>query len=806
MANFKKCIYISGIFIVVGLALIIFGIVMEGLIKGQATDEAQMKEENSGTWAYIPGDTEVEIYKDHYFYNIENLEDIFFKKGKAKATEMGPYRVQEFDEMINRTYSDKNETVSFRLWRYYKNPSEADGEKQEKDEVTTVNLPSLGVWYQAKNAKPSQVALKALYVIYQALTNDFYYGAIQTALDQLPHTMMSVFQDDIYFSADFKNQLIYDPNYGLNGTNNAMFIKAVMTHPSNDSQFLMDYWGLKDVEMHYFKLKFEEAWSRAFKNDTKIDLAAKQWLDLSVNQGNSIADKNITSPGYLEYGAYLKFVAKKPGKSSITYDQAKTLFFDFNDIGRSPRIDDTHCLINKVNLEQIFNSSKADAIDFIDKQMNINNKTESEDIYGYLVYIVEDLGWGLNRRGTPAIAAIADFLSQGLWQIFNSIGWDSFLGLLQHDIYTDLQSKKASCTDILNQITLPTVYDTSKICANSKLDITKVENVPFWVQGVLYRNKDFKTLLDETLDNIPTDLDYAELTQDDSKIVLYLSGFAEKIIAKYGAEGNYKAPNLMPMAAAQWLSGNVTQTGDSFAADTIKKWDENHYKQPPEYYLFCKHFGYEVNIDLVTMKNITNFDYLFSSKWISDRFIEYTDPKIVPTPFNSKQFIDYLRFVMIYEVLGFFTKKSVKDLMWGYEDPLLKLVNETNYFMGGDRIPTNFSLLNNMWEPPEEGNEWSMYTGVDNYTMTRQFKTVSGSDRSIILMREPYFDGKEVSMRIRNPWKGEVPLNGTDALSFAPQETPENVIWAYLDDLYRTTAFKYNSTKNYHKLKAYRFL
>ena len=73
-------------------------------------------------------------------------------------------------------------------------------------------------------------------------------------------------------------------------------------------------------------------------------------------------------------------------------------------------------------------------------------------------------------------------------------------------------------------------------------------------------------------------------------------------------------------------------------------------------------------------------------------------------------------------------------------------------------------------------------------------------------MREPYFDGNQTTWAFRNPWKSFVQLKGTDALSFPPNVDPDEIIWAYLDDLFRTCSFTFNSTKKFNKLKAHRFM
>jgi hypothetical protein len=73
-------------------------------------------------------------------------------------------------------------------------------------------------------------------------------------------------------------------------------------------------------------------------------------------------------------------------------------------------------------------------------------------------------------------------------------------------------------------------------------------------------------------------------------------------------------------------------------------------------------------------------------------------------------------------------------------------------------------------------------------------------------IREPYFDGFNTSWIYRQPWRAPVNISGTDAISFSPSTDKNNLIFAYLDDLFIRVSFNYNSTKTYHKLKADRYV
>jgi hypothetical protein len=480
------------------------------MIEDKAQESAMMNEKSKGLWASIPGDSKIEIFKDHYFYDISNLQDVFFANKKANAIEKGPFRIQEFDEFLNRTYSDDNDTVTYKLYRYFKMPNDTDQQAKQDENITTINLPSLAVWFQAKNAAKSQIALKVLYTIYNSLYNDFFYSAIQLAFKTIQSNStnyLSIFKDD-YFSEDFKEKMTYDQDFGVYGNNNALFIRAVLTHPSEDSKFIMNYWGLTEVEIRFLKLKFLEAKEIGLKNQTQIDLAAKQWLDMSITKGDPISKLNVTAPGYLEFGAYLKYVLNRTEKSSLTLEKAKKLFFQFNDFGNSHIIDDSASLINKVNIETIFEKNETEAINFIDEKMQIENLTESKAIYGYINYALNELGLRVSSTGTPGIAAIADFLSQATYQIFNNIGWDSYFGLLQHNIYLYFNTKQ-SCIDAFNYLNFTIKFNSTLLCSSDKLNTTKYENIKIWINGVLYGDVTFKNYIFSILNNI-TEYDYLE--------------------------------------------------------------------------------------------------------------------------------------------------------------------------------------------------------------------------------------------------------------------------------------------------------
>jgi len=83
---------------------------------------------------------------------------------------------------------------------------------------------------------------------------------------------------------------------------------------------------------------------------------------------------------------------------------------------------------------------------------------------------------------------------------------------------------------------------------------------------------------------------------------------------------------------------------------------------------------------------------------------------------------------------------------------------------------------------------------------------VFGNSNKSIVIREKYFDGKNIVTQFRNPWKESVEVDGTDAMSFHPDFPQNGKPRAFLDELSRNAKFHYYDTKVHHGVTTYRFL
>jgi hypothetical protein len=662
-AYYKRCSYISIAFIVLGIAVLVFGIaILPKMIDSQVYDSTALKQETRDIWSKIPGDTGVTVYKQTYLYDIENIDDILYKNARAIANETGPYTFNEFVELLNPEWNADNTEVSYNFLKYMKNNSTAEDIIQSRH-VNTINVVALAVWYQAKNAPRSQVALQALYSILHSLNPDLYYGFIQ---------QLSIMAGDLldrldYWPAEKKARFNNDTDYGLN-QNNSYFVKACLTHPSEDSKFIRNYFDLTYHEVEYFKKYFiaKGKANEKYANETTEDLAIRQWLSLEINQNRSIYDdqKNITAPGYIEYGGYLR--AYENTTSSLDLTKAKKLLA-IKEVNDTTGIDNSKSIMNKKHMDQVMKLPREQAIDYIDKQLDINDRVESTKFYNYLNYTSGEMAFAYSKGGNGAIGAIANFLQQKLPQVFYQMGWDLYNGLIRKELTHLFDDCESKLQPLLDETSILKAKD---ICNDKTLTPSDPDNAVIWFNGILYEDVELFKRLNATYPSF-TELDFLELKRDDSGVTLLFLSIADDILKLYNIKGEYNAFSPLNIGILQWLSSGVSQAVNG--TDSLYDWGNDNYKRPPEFKVFClKYFDSSEcqTPSFEEAKQNIDYDHLFSGKFISESFFAYND-KTGKTFWSSKPFISYLRYIFLNEVLGIYQTRTAGELLWGYQDDLL---------------------------------------------------------------------------------------------------------------------------------------
>ncbi|XP_011405711.2 PREDICTED: lysosome membrane protein 2-like [Amphimedon queenslandica] len=129
-----------------------------------------------------------------------------------------------------------------------------------------------------------------------------------------------------------------------------------------------------------------------------------------------------------------------------------------------------------------------------------------------------------------------------------------------------------------------------------------------------------------------------------------------------------------------------------------------------------------------------------------------------------------------------FVSKTVDEILWGYEDPLFKLVHELD--------PTLLPMANFSLETREKVYEYNViYTGKNDSAIRSNFYIWNG-------MTDISEWGTATARMI----------NGTDAVVFHSNVSRNDTLTAFTDDFERSAYFSYESDEYIYDLLSYRFI
>lgn len=117
---------------------------------------------------------------------------------------------------------------------------------------------------------------------------------------------------------------------------------------------------------------------------------------------------------------------------------------------------------------------------------------------------------------------------------------------------------------------------------------------------------------------------------------------------------------------------------------------------------------------------------------------------------------------------GLVQKRTVRDLLIGYEDPFLKDIKTEDLMRGGDPSIDIIILLNEANQTLEESLRYrsKMYSGYSDPYLTRNFLIKDGSQH--IYFTKNTFDGYDIKKEQLSPYKKWVNIKGTDGMQNRP--------------------------------------
>jgi len=223
-----SCLIILGCLLVV-LAFVL-PILIEKIIKEKAQEQILMQDNNMELWGIIPGQSQVSLHRQYYLYNLTNPDDFLYNNAKPEFVEMGPYDYDEHQNYTNHTYFTKPnsslEEVHYNFWQWYTYKA---GNPQ--DTVNSLNLGSLGVWYQAKNVQKHSMALQLFSNLILGLEDEMMTVGLAQGIQQFIKDQKTV-TTTIFIPSRIPEELYdvlwNDEEYGWkNWTSMKVWVKAV---------------------------------------------------------------------------------------------------------------------------------------------------------------------------------------------------------------------------------------------------------------------------------------------------------------------------------------------------------------------------------------------------------------------------------------------------------------------------------------------------------------------------------------------------------------------------------------------------
>ena len=137
---YKVLFWISLIVLILSVAVMIFSLgFFNGIIQRKASDTAIVQDSNYNVWGIFPGESNILIYKNHYFYDFSNPESFYRNNTQPIFNEQGPFTAFENIQLLNYNISNVTDSVKFNFFRFY-NATDDIIKKQNSTKIKTFNL------------------------------------------------------------------------------------------------------------------------------------------------------------------------------------------------------------------------------------------------------------------------------------------------------------------------------------------------------------------------------------------------------------------------------------------------------------------------------------------------------------------------------------------------------------------------------------------------------------------------------------------------------------------------------------------
>ena len=254
------CSVITLIFLVffIVMAIILPGII-HNTVYNDAAAQVLMKKSNYNQWGEIPGQLNATLIRNYYFFNFTNPFETVFSGAQPVFVQTQPYCYQEYQNFSDPTYLTNSADEEYIVNYNFQNWNMPCSGSNYTDEITTINVGALGLWYVLKTAPQPLVAINGLSILILGLEQSLYTSAIGQATLTLntPALLINDVLAPSGINDSFTQQFILnDPNYGLfnNGT---IFVWVQAWLELKESNVSSTAYALAD----YFKITYNQIYS-----------------------------------------------------------------------------------------------------------------------------------------------------------------------------------------------------------------------------------------------------------------------------------------------------------------------------------------------------------------------------------------------------------------------------------------------------------------------------------------------------------------------------------------------------------------
>ena len=557
----------------------------------------------------------------------------------------------------------------------------------------------------------------------------------------------------------------------------------------------------------------------------------------------SIMSSNDTLRNFPEISLFLKEIfLKTPGINVSTYENisfsAEWAYNLFNHTSSDHEwLKNYDVLLHVGNLDFLFktgetfeSSNSLNDLEPIRVRFHLDSLEQTHVFYSYLKYMVDEFGSQKSQNGTSGHAFMASIISLEMLKLYNSMTNYLLPELVSNLIAYNANQKNISCEFLFtssgfNESVSQNICQNNKILNEDKrfnaksvkflLEICEIRNGKAW--------KNFSS--SANLSKIDLMI-FCESINPNETSFSFLKAIAEtRIYSFYNCSINNFSCTKQEISRKQWGNSSISQNplpellsfSEQFKSTlTVHDWNPILFPKSFEYIsVLFSHRNFSSNKNIVGFnetisKKLLSFDRLFSQaiRYVFTDYEKNDHIKIQQFFYaeDTKAFQNYLKYIMIEIGLqGFVSSRTIEELLWGYQDPLLSIALTTNPIMGGDpSINPIVSLVVNSTYEQALNSSQSVYSGKGDVSKTRVYSNVY--DLDYVTYKDAAFDGNRTFDVYINPWKENIKYEGSDSFCNPPGLDTGSKIKIYMTDVCYGGVAEFSEHKEHNGLDTLRFV